>query len=109
MVMVKTLLMLVIIVCFVSIILLAHYLDRVNLQVIQVYCSLRLADVTEVLAKCNSFLGQRGLKTMTRQRTVSLIKVPINKANQPARRISVPLPSPVITSTNSGPIRREQQ
>lgn len=79
MVIVKVLLMVVIVVCFICILLLGHYIDRVNLIVVQVYSNVRLIDLPEVVSKCNRFLGQRGIKVLTKQRTSSLLKMPTGK------------------------------
>jgi hypothetical protein len=63
---VKALLMVVIVACFICILLLGHYIDRVNLMVVQAYSNVRLADLLEVVSKCNKFVGQRGIKVLTK-------------------------------------------
>jgi hypothetical protein len=86
MVVVKAVLMVVIVVCFLCILLLGHYMDRVNLMVVQAYSSVRLGDLTDVLSKCNRFLAQRGIKVLTKQRTSNVIKMPSlrNTTQQPS-------------------------
>lgn len=86
-VVVKALLMMVIVSCFLCILLLGHYMDRVNLMVVQAYSNVRLGDLTEVLNKCNRFLSQRGIKVLTKQRSSNLIKMPPtikNTSQQPS-------------------------
>jgi hypothetical protein len=98
---VKILLMLVIVVCFLCILLLAYYLDQVNLKVVQVYSSFKLADVNEVLNKCNRFLCQRGFKAnaVSKQRTSTIIKVIPNLKSVVQSPLSQPvaLPASVIS------------
>jgi hypothetical protein len=93
---VKILLMLVIVVCFLCILLLAYYLDQVNLKVVQVYSSFKLVDVNEVLSKCNRFLCQRGFKANgSKQRTSTIIKVTPNLKTIVQSPLSQPVALPV--------------
>ena len=80
MVLFKALLMVVIVVCFACILLLAHHIDKVSMQVVQVYTNVKLDDVGQVLLRWKRFLGQRGIKLFDKQRTSSMLRMVTAKA-----------------------------
>jgi hypothetical protein len=79
MIVIKAVLMVLIIVCFVCIVVLGHFLNRINLEVVEIYSNLRLVDICELQSKYDRFLEQKGFRVNSKQRTSSVIKFAPNK------------------------------
>lgn len=85
MVALKIVMMVLIIVCFLGMVLLGHFLNGVNVEVLRVYSQVKFTDIYELLGRYNKFLEQKGFKAASKQRTVETIKSPMIKEEQPER------------------------
>lgn len=76
MVTLKIVMMVIIIICFLAVVLLGHFLNNINIEVLQIYSHIKFADIYELLGRYNKFLEQKGFKAASRQRTIETIKSP---------------------------------